>query len=211
MRKCRPIPELTDRQLRNFWAKIDKCGPDECWEWRGSYFPQGYGRVGLSGDTYGTHRVAYKLLKGEPGRLFVCHTCDNRKCCNPAHLFSGTMTDNMHDMIAKGRDKHGKGEEHSKALLTEKQVKEMRDSNDTLRELALRYNVSSSAVGQARTGVNWPYISGRGKTRKLLPNQVRAIRSLHKQGKTGRELAKQFERSEGLISGIVNQKVWKNV
>ncbi len=211
MRKHRPIPELTERQLRNLWPKIDKRGPDDCWPWTGSYFPQGYGRVVLGGDSYGAHRVAYKLAKGEPGHLFVCHTCDNRKCCNPAHLFSGTMTDNMHDMIAKGRDKHGKGEEHSKALLTEKQVKEIRDSDDTLRELDLKYNLGSGTASKVRLGVNWSHIPGRGKPRVLQPGQVREIRALHKQGKTGRELAKQFERSEGLISGIVNQKVWKNV
>ncbi len=201
------MPEPTDRQLRNLWAKIDEGGPDECWPWTACKTRDGYGQFGLNKRLYLAHRIIYKLAKGEPGNLCVCHSCDTPSCCNPAHLFIGTAADNMHDMVVKGRSA---GEKHGTAILTEKQVLEIRDSDATGRELALKYGVHQGTVAHARTGTSWTHIPGRGKRRRLRPEQVREIRELHKRGATGRELAKQFERTGGLISLVVNRKVWKN-
>ena len=54
--------------------------------------------------TVSSHRYAWELWEGPiPNGMNVLHRCDNRRCCNPAHLFLGTQQENMLDMYAKGR------------------------------------------------------------------------------------------------------------
>ncbi len=154
------IPKLTDRQLRNFWLKIGKRGPDDCWEWLASKNHVGYGRLQLhpAGLFYAT-RVMYFLATGkQPGPLCACHTCDNRGCVNPAHSFLGTHTDNMRDMVAKGRGREYEGEGNGNAKLTEKQVLEIRVANGTQGVIAAKYGVSSVLVSHIRSRRCWKHI-----------------------------------------------------
>ncbi len=92
--------------MERFWSKVEK-SPD-CWLWKAAT-ASGYGTFrGPDGLMIGAHRMSYILAYGAiPDGLQVLHTCDNKLCVRPDHLFLGTHQDNMDDMLAKGRQALG--------------------------------------------------------------------------------------------------------
>lgn len=135
-----------------------------CWNWRGYIQSSGYGQFLAQGKRRTAHRAAWQLWNAQliPNGLFVCHHCDNRKCCNPAHLFLGSAKDNTQGCITKQRHLNGfcKGHTHSRKKrlrkLTDKQVREIRATRynkERLSVIAVRYGVSLACVSTIRRGL----------------------------------------------------------
>lgn len=94
---------------QRFWAKIDKRGPDECWEWTAFRHPTGYGKFGVREDgkprVVGAHRVAYQEAHGSvPDGKLVDHRCHTRHCVNPSHLRLATYKQNNENRQGARRD-----------------------------------------------------------------------------------------------------------
>lgn len=107
-----PPPTVEQRHSNmvqaRFWAKVDRRGPDDCWEWlggRGST-DNTYGRASISHNvTRPAHQVAWEIRNGRPfpeGKV-ACHSCDNPICVNPAHIWPGSQAENLLDCRMKGR------------------------------------------------------------------------------------------------------------
>jgi|SRR5688572_4704473 len=146
--------KVTRDLAERFWEKVDRRGPDECWPWSGARNGN-YGKVLWYGKMARAHRVAFLLRHGRwPGEC-ACHTCDNRACCNPDHLFEGTRADNLRDMTAKGR--RALHSRHGSAKLTWEAVKEIREMATTMthRALALRFGVSFQQISKIVNHENW--------------------------------------------------------
>lgn len=136
--------------------------PSGCWHWTGFINYNGYGKFSINGAVVRAHRYSYERHKGPiPSGLFVCHSCDNRQCVNPDHLWLGTHADNLADMKAKGRGSRlatVHSETHHLAKLTNEQARAIRlDSRPTVK-IAKEYSVSAGTVLSIKNGRTWKHV-----------------------------------------------------
>lgn len=166
------IEEIKSKTTQNFWSKIKFGNPDECWEWQGgltSKIPKkGYGAFHIplmKGSIATAHRWLYVKLFGEIDKhIDVCHTCDNRKCCNPTHLWAGTRKQNIQDMWSKNRQSAPPlliGEKHPSSKLTEEKVRliKMKIANGKhQREIAKEFGVGQRTICAINVGFAWKHV-----------------------------------------------------
>lgn len=140
------------------WSCTTETG---CWEWQRYRQSKGYGMLWDGSRDVVASRIVFEVFKGPiPDSYLVCHSCDNRGCVNPEHLWLGTPKDNMHDMIQKGRDRHEKGEHSSRAKLTDEDVRCIRENHERIpySQLARMFGVSAGAVKSAACCKTWKHL-----------------------------------------------------
>src|SRR5690606_2696925 len=142
---------------------VAHCPVTGCWHWVGNSRDNGYGRACYQGKYRLAHRLFYeyyndvKLAKNE----HVCHTCDNRLCVNPQHLFLGTHQANMDDMVSKNRQARGK--RHGRAKLSEEDVLDIRrlkKEGYSDRYLGPKFGVHPTTISLINTGKKWGWLNG---------------------------------------------------
>lgn len=135
--------------------------PNSCWEWQGVILNTGYGQFYHHAKSPTAHRFMAFLVHGEqPSSVHVCHTCDNRRCVNPSHLFLGDASINQRDCAAKGR--RPKGVHHKQAKLTDDQVRLIRSEPRThgyQARLAKRLGVSNALISKVVLGKGWAHVT----------------------------------------------------
>lgn len=135
------------------FSKIEVRGADECWPCISS--TKRYGSIMLPDQrNVGIHVVVYGMFHGSlPDGQFACHSCDNKACCNPAHLWPGTNQENQLDASVKGRLAWGERNNH--AIFTNEQVMAIRVSGDAAPKLAVIFGCNPETIRRIRRGESW--------------------------------------------------------
>lgn len=225
-------PELGPTRRAWFESYIRAVG--ECEEWMGARSTEGpgrlpYGYITLGGKSFSAHRVAYTFHHGEdPAALQVCHRCDNPPCTKKAHLFLGTVTDNIRDMLAKGRGNPPQGERMPHAVLTESDVRQMRQLYATgmgVRPIAHQFSVARMTAKYAIFGTTWAHVDepipepraagpfGEAhENAKMTDEKVQEMRRLFaKEGWSKRQLGREFGMDPHTVRDILSGKTWGHV
>ena len=149
-----------------------------CWLWQDRTSKDGYGLIWRGTRPRYAHRVVYEAELGPvPDGLYLDHLCRRRRCCNPAHLFTGTPAENTQDMLAKGRhrtrpptgDRNGnrirakrgltlRGDQNPRTVVTTdvyREITRLRGQGLIQREIAERVGVSRSHIGNILRGATW--------------------------------------------------------
>ncbi len=161
-----------------------------CWEWTGCIHHTGYGVIQFKSIQHRVHRLMYQLFVGYiPEGFFVCHKCDNPKCCNPTHLFIGTPKENSEDMVKKGRALFG--DRNPSRIYPERRPR----GNNHWTKLKPAYLLVGCKNPKA----------------KLSEEDVLEIRRLRNKGKKIKYLSIRFGVSETNIKDIIYRKTWIHI
>lgn len=218
----KPISESRDvrfseHDVERFWSRVLKS--EECWIC--TLGPSSiYSRLGVNGQNVLGHVFSWMITNGQvPDGMKVCHSCDNPRCVRPDHLYLGTHSENMRDMVRKKRNKPNLGEKNHLAKLTAGDVLfiryELAVRGRTISSLADQFHTSFQAIYNAATGKVWKHIGGplieKRVVRKLSVDDVLAIRRLNREGMKQTDIACKFGIYPGTVSGIIRGRKRKDV
>ena len=163
-RKTGTTDSFVRSQEERFWEKVDRRGPDECWEWTAATNDRGYGVMRpagqRSGPTVKAHRYSAELAGMDIDGRHVLHSCDNPPCVNPSHLRPGTDAENMGD--AKERERVPRGSRRPESRLTESQVRDIKRllaDGAMHKDIAARYGVNRATITMINTGKTWTHVT----------------------------------------------------
>lgn len=138
--------------LERFEEKYEPVTESGCWIWTAALWSGGrYGCFGYKGKMQSAHKLSLLLYKGisTDDKSHVLHKCDNTLCVNPDHLFIGSHTDNMQDMVKRGRHRSGR-EKLSDA--DKEKAKQMRTDGVEVKEIAELFNIDKGHASRLVKG-----------------------------------------------------------
>ena len=150
------------------WRQVTNL--DSCWPWlrtnKLAYPKITINYTSVHRKTYLVNRVSIFLYHDHSKGNFycssyplACHSCDNKLCVNPMHLFKGTHKDNTKDSLTKGR--FSIGSKSCWSRLTEEniiEIRKLRAKGLLHREIAMKYNVATATISTVLQGRSWKHV-----------------------------------------------------
>ncbi len=159
------------------------------------------------------HRLVLEHKLGRPIQpgYAACHSCDNRGCINPDHLWEGTLSENTLDAVTKGR--------LASCKLSVEQVVEIKQRlarGDAPKHIARDFGMSHRTIISIREGSSWAHVQVEGfeiipgrPRRRLTLDEVREIRIYLAEGKSYGEIAEIYGVGKTTVGQIARGQSWR--
>lgn len=148
---------------------------------------RGYSSIKIDGRAKHAHVVSFTLANGPPDGI-VCHSCNNKICVRPSHIYDGNVLSNYLDAVVAGTA--ALGPNRSAAVIEATNRARARGDQHYLRK-------------------NPELVAGaRNPAAKMTEEKVREIRRRFAGGESKNALSKAFGIERAQIRRIVNGECW---